>query len=595
MHRISSMRAQALSIASALLFLSCSAAVHASDTFNGSQLTIPAVAIGSATFSNMVVTPKSILSVKGGATIGTEDIYYPANNELFIPSVVFGGNTYTNVLITVEQLVSVGGVTGADTYDGGGKLTLASVQVLGGSVFSNVVIDNIGAASIDSFGNSEMPMNVRDVYNPATGQLTIAAIPVGGVIFTNAVITVTLPQVVSVGGLPLTQLVLNSFSGQGGSGTGGIQGSTDGAAPSSGLVAGADGNFYGTTNVGGAHRVGAVYKMTAAGVETVLYSFSGGVSGSTDGAYPGGLIQGSDGNLYGTTEYGGAYDYGGGTVFRITTSGVETVLYSFGASGITDSSRPVAGLVEGSDGNLYGTSLTGGANNAGTVFKITTSGVETLLHSFTGNCAFSSNVDGAEAYAPLVEGSDGNFYGTTSCGGASDAGTVFKITTGGAETVIYSFAVGTDGESPLAGLIQASDGNFYGTTELGGVNSKGTVFKVTAAGAESLLYSFGAGGSTDGAEPYAGLVEGSDGDLYGTTYAGGSYGEGTVFKVTRGGVETVLSSFSGAGGIIGSADGAMPWAGLIPGPDGSFYGTTIAGGAYNEGTVFNLANVILAQ
>jgi uncharacterized repeat protein (TIGR03803 family) len=180
----------------------------------------------------------------------------------------------------------------------------------------------------------------------------------------------------------------------------------------------------------------------------------------------------------------------------------------------------------------------------------------------------------------LTQGTDGNFYGTTYEGGTSDDGTVFKITPAGAETVLYSFTAGTDGQYVDAGLIQGADGNFYGTTFQGGTNNDGTVFKITTAGVETVLWSFGSG--TDGEHPEAGLIQGADGNFYGTTVNGGQHGSGTVFEITSAGVETVRGSF----GNGTDGNGVSPRAGLIQGADGNFYGTTYAGGANGYGTVF---------
>jgi uncharacterized repeat protein (TIGR03803 family) len=281
------------------------------------------------------------------------------------------------------------------------------------------------------------------------------------------------------------------------------------------------------------------------------------------------LIQGTDGNFYGTTYEGGTGN--GGTVFKITPAGVETVLHSFaGADGIF----PQAGLIQGADGNFYGTTAEGGPSGYGAVFKITPAGAETVLYFFT------SGTDGRYPYAGLIQGTDGNFYGTTYEGGTSDDGTVFKITPAGAETVLYSFAAGTDGQYVDAGLIQGADGNFYGTTFQGGTNSDGTVFKITTAGVETVLWSFGSG--TDGEHPEAGLIQGADGNFYGTTINGGQHGSGTVFEITSAGVETVRGSF----GNGTDGNGMSPRAGLIQGADGNFYGATYAGGANGYGTVF---------
>jgi uncharacterized repeat protein (TIGR03803 family) len=197
-----------------------------------------------------------------------------------------------------------------------------------------------------------------------------------------------------------------------------------------------------------------------------------------------------------------------------------------------------------------------------------------VLHSFVGG-----TTDGGSPMAALIQGTDGNFYGTTSSGGTSGQGTVFKITAAGVETVLYAFAGGTaDGSSPHAALIEGADGNFYGITSGGGTSSQGTVFKVGPTGAASVLYSF-AGGTADGGGPNAALIQGSDGNFYGTSANGGFDNQGTLFEVTPGGLETVLYYFSGG------PDGRNP-GGLIQGIDGIFYGTTTNGGSSNLGTVF---------
>ncbi len=359
--------------------------------------------------------------------------------------------------------------------------------------------------------------------------------------------------------------------------------STDARGPTGVLFQGSDGNFYGTTYAGGIgggiaqggySGNGTVFKITPTGEETVLYSFAG---GAADGLFPVVLTEGSDGNFYGTTAAGGANT--GGTVFRLTPEGVETILYSFG--GAPDDGIGAAGLIRGNDGNFYGTTVGGGTNKLGTVFKLTPMGVETILYSFEGGIH-----DGYQpADAQPVKGVDGNFYGTTNGGPAND-GTVFKATPEGAETVLHSFS-GADGTLTAAGqdfsgLIQGSDGNFYGTTPLGGAHNCGTVFKLTPEGALSVLYSFVSGsgptlGGPDGAVPAAGVIQGSDGNFYGTTQSGGLDGSGTLFKLTPAGVITVLSSF-------GSAD--LPYTNLIQGKDGNLYGTTWAGGVHDSGYFF---------
>jgi uncharacterized repeat protein (TIGR03803 family) len=362
---------------------------------------------------------------------------------------------------------------------------------------------------------------------------------------------------------------------------------TDGYDPVWGLVQGTNGSLYGTTLVGGTNDDGTVFKITPSGTVTALYNFCS-QSNCTDGFTSlGGLVQGTDGNLYGTTFMGGANTVG--TVFKITPSGTLTTLFSFDN---TDGANPSAGLVQGTNGKFYGTTSAGGASpyGGGTVFSITASGTLTTLHSFSF-CSQAPCTDGYEPYAALVQGTDGNFYGTTLEGGANSCrdqygscGTVFKITPGGKLTTLHSFD-GTDGWYPDAGLVQATDGDFYGTTEQGGANDDGTVFKITASGKLTTLYAFGRGGH--GKWPIAGLIQATNGKLYGTTGLGGnsSYycgdGCGTVFEITPSGKLTTLHSFD-------KTDGDGPRA-LIQDTDGNFYGTTDRGGAHGRGTVFSLS------
>jgi uncharacterized repeat protein (TIGR03803 family) len=383
--------------------------------------------------------------------------------------------------------------------------------------------------------------------------------------------------------------------------------STDGASPYAGLVQATDGNFYGTTYAGGTSGncqggCGTVFRITPGGTLTTLHSFDW-----YDGASPtGALVQGTDGNFYGTT-YGGGAEPRVGTVFKITPGGALTTLYSFCAqANCTDGQQPYAGLVRGSDGNFYGTTLEGGSNTGcslgsgtcGTVFRITPGGALTTLYSF---CAQHGCTDGGNPYAGLVQASDGNFYGTTFGRGVNGYGTVFKITPAGALTSLYSFCSQTncaDGEYPQSGLVQASDGNFYGTTPEGGggqYHQGGTIFKITSSGTLTTLYNFcSQPACADGADSLAALLQGTDGNFYGTTIGGGAYctqnsGCGTVFKITPSGVLTTLHSFDD------TDDGKAPFAGLVHATDGNFYGTTAFGanpacttGLHGCGTVFRL-------
>jgi uncharacterized repeat protein (TIGR03803 family) len=336
---------------------------------------------------------------------------------------------------------------------------------------------------------------------------------------------------------------------------------------SAALVQGSDSNLYGTTVYGGASGNGTVFQVTLAGALTTLVSFNG-----ANGSHPvAALVQGSDGNFYGTTEFGGT-NGNNGTVFQMTPAGALTTLISFNG---TNGSHPFARLVQGSDGDFYGTTILGGAKNLGTVFKITPGGALTTLNTFNG-------ANGSSPFAALVQSTNGNLYGTCCGGGASGYGTIFQITPGGAPRMVFSFNL-DNGAIPAAGLVQGSDGNFYGTTEYGGNlnynlgNGFGTVFKMSPVGVLTTLVAFT---GTNGSYTAGGLVQGSDGNFYGTTDGGGAGGGGTVFKMTPVGVLTTLVAFT-------VANGSSP-SGLVQGSDGNFYGTTGYGGAGGFGTVFRV-------
>ena len=366
---------------------------------------------------------------------------------------------------------------------------------------------------------------------------------------------------------------------------------TDGTSPSVALVQATNGDLYGTTYGGGTNPCpspgcGTIFKITPNGTLTTVYSFCS-LSGCTDGANPGGaLVQAANGDFYGTTLSGGASD--NGTVFKISPSGTLTTVYSFcSQAACTDGATPGAALVQAANGEFYSTTAAGGANGEGTVFKITPGGALATLYSF---CSQSGCIDGKEPYGGLVQASNGDFYGTAWMGGTDGFGTVFKITPSGTLTTLHSFAgPPTDGENPLAVLVQASNGDLYGTTSTGGTNNDGTVFKITPSGTLMTLYSFcSQSNCTDGASPTAGLVQATNGELYGTTQERGANGKGgTIFKISPGGTLTTLYSFCSQSGC---ADGGGPYAGLVQDTDGDFYGAAEYHGANgNYGTVFSLA------
>jgi len=364
-----------------------------------------------------------------------------------------------------------------------------------------------------------------------------------------------------------------------------FNGGVDGRYPyNDRLLRDANGNIYGTTEAGGgsgcygSFGCGTVFKLSPDGVDTILHRFAGG----SDGANPyAGLVQDTEGNLYGTTGAGGTSGCGGsgcGIVFTLAPTDEEKVLHRF--SGVPDGADPISSLVRDYNGNIYGTTVAGGAvttscnEGCGTFFSLTPSGREQVLHRFG-----VTSDDGWYADASPVRDSKGNFYGTVFYGGAYGSGAVFELTASGKEKVLYSFCpklgCAGDGQNPYSGLISDQTGNFYGTTFNGGVYKAGAVFELTATGEEKVLYSFT--GRADGANPYAGLLRDESGNLYGTTVQGGESGCGgsgcgTVFEVTASGEEKTLYRFTGG------ADGGNPFSGLVRDADGNLYGTTIYGG-----------------
>jgi uncharacterized repeat protein (TIGR03803 family) len=300
-----------------------------------------------------------------------------------------------------------------------------------------------------------------------------------------------------------------------------------------------------------------------------LYTFGFTANGFNGGGPPqAGVILGKDGNLYGTTVSGGT---GAGVFFKLTPAGAATFLFNFGAG--QDGQQPCGDLVVDADGNFYGTTYRGGQYGEGTVFKMTPGGQHTVLWSF------GSGSDGKKPFGSLVLAPDGSLYGTTSEGGSQALGTVFALTPAGVETVLWNFGTGLDGQTPEGRLIRGSDGNLYGTTQYGGAAGFGAAYQLTPGGTETILHSFANG--ADGQGPQ-GLIEGTDGDLFGATIGGGANMVGMAFKITKSGVETVLWTF-GQG-----TDGRYPIAAPILGMDGNLYGVTDSGGEHVEGIVYRL-------
>ncbi|WP_158267665.1 choice-of-anchor tandem repeat GloVer-containing protein [Adhaeribacter arboris] len=396
-----------------------------------------------------------------------------------------------------------------------------------------------------------------------------------------------------------------------------------GSNPKAELMQAKDGNFYGMTSAGGANNLGTIFKMAPDGSITILHDFNGFEGNAPEGNN---LIQAADGNFYGMTSSGGLNNNGAepGVAFKITPRGEYKVIYTFTRN---NGYRPYGDLLQGPDGNFYGLTFYGGTFDMGTIFKLSPTGKHTVLHHFNGTSR------GGRPDGSLVRGKDGNFYGLTTLGGANQYGTIFKITLSGTFTLLHTFEI-TTGGTPVGNLVQGKDGEFYGFTRYGGENFGGTIYRISPTGGYKVIYHFTYGGEI-GDTPKRGLLRGKDGSLYGTTMNGGYWGNGTLFKLTTNGTVGVLHSFSPleeggrAGGLMQGTDGylygmneiggpqndgiiyrimptgknfkilmALPGTfggvasrgSLVQGQDGFFYGMTEYGGTYNYGTIFKLCS-----
>jgi uncharacterized repeat protein (TIGR03803 family) len=357
--------------------------------------------------------------------------------------------------------------------------------------------------------------------------------------------------------------------------------SGDGAHPWGRPVIDPAGNIYGTTQAGGSSGFGTVFKLSPAGVETVLHNFAGG----TDGSYPNNeLVLDKLGNLYGVTDSGGGTGCqnfkGCGTVFEIAPDGTETILYSF--KGGSDGWFPDSGLLLDSAGNLLGTTLSGGntcGEGCGTVFKLTPNGIETVLYSFKGGS------DGDRPFlSTLISDPDGNLYGTTSEGCKKSGGTVFKIATDETESLVHQFGGRRDGTFPASGLVTDGLGNFYGTTAQGGPYGCGSLYKVAPDMTESVLLFFGGAKGTKkiggcGTESVP-LLD-AEGNFYVSTLEREGLTHGAVLEITPEGSKTILHTFK-------DATGYSPFSGLVADNMSNLYGTTYRGGQFNGGVLFRI-------
>jgi uncharacterized repeat protein (TIGR03803 family) len=358
-------------------------------------------------------------------------------------------------------------------------------------------------------------------------------------------------------------------------------GGNDGAQPAASLLLASDGNFYGTTAAGGPYNLGTVYRMTPSGTVTIVYAFSG--SDGNDPTAP--LLQGADGLLYGTTRSGGGY----GDIFSMALDGSSyTPVYAFNPS---SGSEPTNGLVQAADGSFYGTTWVGGDYSDGTVFRMAPGGEVTVLYSF--NLQAASGFSGAFPTGVLLA-SDGFLYGLTfqsaqvnGCSDTAGCGAVYKMTVDG-KLVWYKYLGDDVGANPMNVLVEASDGNFYGTALLGGpvdpnycTAGCGTVFRVSTKGKLARLHAFK---DSQGINPQSGLFQGSDGMLYGTTYGGAPNSAcascGTIFKLALDGTFALVHAFHG------DTDGSHPLAAPVQGADGRFYGTASSGGASGRGVAY---------
>ncbi len=356
---------------------------------------------------------------------------------------------------------------------------------------------------------------------------------------------------------------------------------SQGSQPFDGLIQGVDGDFYGTTQLGGSGDSGTIFRASISGTLTTVIEFTGN-GGANIGSVPNSLVLGGNGELYGTTQAGGFGSNDVGTAFRLDSDGSMTTLVDFASlRGGGAGAAPLAAVVLGSNGYFYGTTYFDGATDSGTVFQMTPAGIIERLAEFTGT---AGTLPGRGPLAPLVEGQDENFYGVTSGGGGNDGGTVFRISPDGDALTLFEFD-NPEG-SPESPLTLGNDGHFYGTTPSDGADGVGTIFRITSEGVFTTLIEFtGIDGDSRGANPSA-LTLAGNGSLYGTTRAGGMNDVGTLFELTPEGVLITLLDFTGE---EAPALGSAPLGALLLGSDGTLYGTTSAGGPQGQGTIFKIS------
>ena len=544
-------RASLLPVACALAVVLGVAPARASETVLHSFVPYP---LGASPQANLCLGPGDNISIYGTAGGGPTNngvVFIVDNGHETVLHSFTGGNDggapFANVICN-----SVGGIYGTTAF--GGSSGAGVVYRVNGAGHQSVLYSFTGGND----GGNPFAGLIQDSASNLYGTTAFGGQAGAGVVFkldTNG-----------------NETVLYSFTG-----------GNDGAFPQAGVVLDSAGNLYGTTPFGGGSAgAGVVYKVDPTGQETVLYSFTGGVDGANPVA---GVVRDSAGNLYGAASGGGPA--GGGALFKLDTTGHEAVLFGFpGLDGNNSQNRLEFGsspgsLFRDSAGNLYGTTPFGGAANAGIVYKISPAGQETILYNFTGGA------DGANPFAGVVMDAAGNLYGTTNNGGAAGAGVVFKLGTTGHETVLHTFSClgcpAHDGMSPNGGVIRDSAGNLYGTTSKGGSAGFGTVYKLDPTGRETVLYNFTNG--ADGANPTAGVTMDSAGNLYGTTFSGGIPaafgGWGVAYRLDPAGNETTLYEFcqiNPPGTPLFCQDGGLPLGGVALDAAGNLYGGTFDGG-----------------
>jgi uncharacterized repeat protein (TIGR03803 family) len=503
---------------------------------------------GNATMvsSNTSFTFSSQISAGGSyaVTVGTQPTGQTCSISHGAASAVAANVSNVTVVCAVDEFSVGGNVTGLATgeqvtlLNNGGNPTTVSAN--GAFTFSSPV----------TFGGSY----AVTVQVQPTGQTCSLTGATGSNISANPSVAV------SCATSSLTTLY--SFKGN----------TSDVGYPVGNIIQAADGYFYGTGYEDGSIGGGGVFKISSGGTESLFYSFTG---GATDGDYPySGLIQVGNGNIYGLTSSGGANNEG--VIYQLTLPGTETVLHSFGSG--NDAAYPeYATLVEGTDGYMYGTTYEGGAYGEGAAYRIKPDGSSySVIFSFG-----QTQATGYNPYGGFVFGSNGDLYGVTGYGGTNNEGMAFELTTSGTLTALHSFGGSpSDGAVPLAALTLGKDGNFYGSTSVGGPNGLGIVFKMTPVGTETVIYAFGTNAG-DGSGTYQPLIEGPDGNFYGICYQGGISNRGTLFVVSpTTGQEVTLHEFAG-----GTTDGELP-VGLVLGTDGHFYGSTLEGGTADAGVFF---------